>query len=150
MNAKHFNICEPYKVRNLLNLTPIINETGFIKVKVITELGDIPLEGSTVTVYASLAELVPIETVTTDENGDAPILEIPVAYNPDIATMDPEYPYTDYNIRVLHENYYPVLIYDIQVFPNITTDFIVNMTRIPVEAPYPRRERTTTIPRIGT
>jgi len=141
---------KPYKVRNLLNLTPIINETGFIKVKVITELGDLPLENSTVTVYASLDELVPIETVTTDENGDAPILEIPVAYNPNIAKMDPEYPYTDYNIRVLHENYYPILIYDIQVFPNITVDFIVNMNRIPADAPYPRRERTTIIPRIGT
>ncbi len=147
MNAKHINIYKPYKVCNLLKLTSIVNESGFIKVKVITELGNIPLEDSIVTVYASLDELVPIETVTTNENGDAPILKIPVAYNPDIAEMDPEYPYTDYNIRVLHENYYPVLIYDIQVFPNITTDFIVNMTRIPVNTSYPRRERTITIPR---
>ena len=148
MNDKHFNIYKPYKVRNLLSLTPIVNESGFIRVKVIAELGDIPLESSTITVYASLDELIAIETVATDENGDAPMLEIPVAYNPEIVEMDPEYPYTDYNIRVLHEGYYPVLIYNIQVFPNITTDFIVNMTRIPIEAPYPRRERTITIPAI--
>lgn len=149
MYSKYFNARKPYKAYNLLvkNLENI-NESGFIKVKVITELGDIPLDNSTVTVYALLDELVPIETVTTDINGDAPILEIPVAYNPEIARMDPEYPYTDYNVRVFHENYYPVLIYGIQVFPNIITEFIVNMTRIPVDAPYPRRERTITIPLI--
>ncbi|HAQ40445.1 MAG TPA: hypothetical protein DCM73_06160 [Clostridiales bacterium] len=129
------------------NLITPISESGFIKVRVITELGAIPLEGSTVTIYASLNELVPIETVTTDENGNAPILKIPVAYNPEVTEMNPNYPYTDYNIRVLHEGYYPILIYNIQVFPNITTDFIVNMTRIPFNAPYPRRERTITIPR---
>ncbi|WMJ78778.1 MULTISPECIES: hypothetical protein [unclassified Sedimentibacter] len=147
MNAKHFNLHKPYKVHNLLNLIPI-TETGFIKVKVITEFENIPLENSIITIYASLDELIPIETVTTDGNGDAPVIEIPVAYNPNIAEMSPEYPYTDYNIRVMHENYYPVLIYDIQVFPNITTNFIVHMNRIPTNAPYPRKERTTIIPRI--
>lgn len=149
MNSKYFDARKPYKAYNLLVKNfKINNESGFIKTKVITELGDIPLENSTVTVYASLDELVPIETVTTDENGDAPILEIPVIYNPEITGMNPEYPYTDYNLMVLHENYYPVLIYDIQVFPNITTEFIVNMTRVPIDAPYPRRERTIIIPTI--
>jgi len=73
------------------NLITPISESGFIKVRVITELGAIPLEGSTVTIYASLNELVPIETVTTDENGNAPILKIPVAYNPEVTEMNPKY-----------------------------------------------------------
>ena len=39
---------------------------GYLKIRVVTELGDYPIEGATVTIYASLDELVPVQTVTTD------------------------------------------------------------------------------------
>ena len=153
MNYKNINNCKPYRAYNLLakNLDniDISDEFGFIKVRVITELGKLPLKDASVTVYASLNELVEIETVKTDEMGNTPIIKLPVSYNPKDVKMDIEYYYTDYNIRVLLENYYPIVIYDIQVFPDITTEFDINLTRIPVNAPYPRRERTTTIPRIN-
>lgn len=138
--------------KNLLEKTAVANinneENGYLKVRVVTELGNYPIRGATVTVYASLDELVPIQTVTTDSMGYAPLISLPVRYNPEVRGMDPVYYYTDYNLNVTYNYYYPTLIYNIQVFPGITTEFDVNMTPVPATDPYPEREKQIILPRI--
>ena len=124
------------------------NENGYLKVRVVTELRNYPISGATVTVYASLEELVPIMTVTTDSMGYAPLITLPVSYNPEIREMDPVYFYTNYNLNATFNYYYPTLIYNIQVFPGITTEFDVNMTPVPSTDPYPEGERQIILPRI--
>lgn len=120
---------------------------GFIKIRVTTELGKFPLEGARVTIYASLDEVTPIETVTTDALGLTPVIQLPVAYNPEIEAMDPVYYYTIYHFSVSMNYYYPTAIYEIQVFPGITTEFEINMNPVPVIDPFPGREELI-IPRI--
>lgn len=150
MIYKTIDASKPYKAYNLLiEKLENINEFGYIKVRVITELGKVPLKDATVSVYASLNELIKIETFTTDEMGNAPIIKLPVAYNPLNLQMDPNYYYTDYNLVIELENYYTVAIFDIQIFPDITTVFDINMTKVPAETPYPRKKKTTIIPRIN-
>jgi len=121
---------------------------GYLKIRVVTELGDYPIEGATVTIYASLDELVPVQTVTTDSMGYAPLITLPVSYNPNVEEMDPRFYYTDYNLNVEFNYYYPTLVYDIQVFPGITTEFVVNMTHIPPTDSAPYGEKKIVIPRI--
>ena len=150
MPHKIIDARKPYKAYNTLaEKLENTDEFGYIIVRVITELGKVPLKDVKISVYASLNELVKIETVTTDEMGNAPLIKLPVAYNPQNLQMSPTYYYTDYNIVAQLENYYTVAIYDIQIFPDITTRFDINMTKVPVETPYPRKERTIIIPRIN-
>lgn len=126
------------------------SENGFVKIRVTTGLGKFPLNGARVSVYASPDESEPVETVTTDDMGYAPLLTLPVIYNPEIEGMDPVYYYTDYILGISFNHYYPTAIYSVQVFPNITTEFDVNMTPVPAIDPYPERERQIIIPHIGT
>ncbi len=123
-------------------------ENGYIKIRVVTELGKYPLSGARVTVYASLEELVPVEITTTDSMGYAPVISLPVSYNPGISTMDPVYYYTTYHLSVNFSFYYPTAIHNIQVFPGITTEFNVNMTPVPSIEPNPYREVEILIPDI--
>jgi hypothetical protein len=125
------------------------SEQGYLKIRVSTGLGKLPLRGAKVTVYVSLDELVPIQTVTSDENGNCPIITLPVYYNPEIKEMDPIYFYTDYNFSVSFNNYYPVATYSVQVFPGITTEFDVNMNPVPAIDPFINREQQIVIPRIN-
>lgn len=129
-------------------LAPDREANGYLKIRVVTELGDYPIEGATVTVYASLDELVPVQTVTTDSMGYTPLIALPVSYNPTIEEMDSKYYYTDYNLNVEFSYYYPTLVYDIQVFPEVTTEFVINMTRIPPTDAAPYGEKKIVIPRI--
>ena len=125
------------------------SEHGFIKIRVSTGLGKLPLNGAKVTVYVALEELVPIETVTSDEMGNCPIITLPVYYNPEIKEMDPVYFYTNYVFSVSFNNYYPVATYSVQVFPGITTEFDVNMNPVPAVDPYINREQQIVMPRIN-
>ncbi|HAQ41154.1 MAG TPA: hypothetical protein DCM73_10200 [Clostridiales bacterium] len=124
-------------------------ENGYVKLKVATDLGNFPLSGAKVTVYSADGGSEPITTVTTDAMGYAPLLTLPVIYNPEIEGMDPIYYYTDYNLSVSFNYYYPTAIYNVQVFPNITSEFEVNMTPVPAIDPYPDREEQIVIPHIG-
>lgn len=124
------------------------DENGYLKVRVVTELGNYPISGATVTVYAALDELTPVQTVTTDEMGYAPLIKLPVVYNPEIREMDPVYFYTSYNLDVSFNYYYPTMIYNIQVFPGITTEFDVNMTPVPATEPDTGERKQIVLPRI--
>ncbi len=134
---------------NLLRKASVNNgENGYIQIRVTTGLGEFPLEGARVTVYALLDEQTPIQTVTSDEEGNCPIIALPVSYNPDIAGMDPVYYYTDYSFSVSYNQYYPTAVYSVQVFPGITTKFEINMNPVPAFDPYVNRIDQTVIPRI--
>ena len=137
--------------KNLLKSTAVASDNesnGYLKIRVVTELGDYPIDGATVTVYASLDELVPVQTVTTDSTGYAPLITLPVSYNANVEEMDSRYYYTDYNLNVEFTYYYPTLVYDIQVFPGVTTELVVNMTHIPPTDAAPYGEKKIVIPKI--
>lgn len=142
----------PQEIFNYYNINKVVssgNETnGYLKIQVVTELGNYPIVGADITVYASLDKLVPVHNVTTDSMGYAPLITLPVSYNPKVEEMDSEFYYTDYNLNVVFNYYYPMLVYNIQVFPGITTEFIVNMTHIPSTDAVPNGEKKLVLPKI--
>jgi hypothetical protein len=149
MTSKKINSLKPYKATNILIKKANSNEKyGFMRIRTITELGTTPVENASVTVYATLDEAVPLSTHLSDSNGLVPLFIVPVSYDPKDIKMDPVYYFTEYDIKVSHEDYYNVFIYGIQMFPNITTNFDINLTKIPPERVLPSRERIIHIPKI--
>jgi hypothetical protein len=126
------------------------NEKGFLKIRVTTGLGKYPIGGAKVTVYAPKGgDLVPIQTETTDSQGNCPIIQLPVRYDPEVENMDPVYYYTDYSFSVANNNYYPTATYSVQMFPGITTEFDVNMNPVPAVDRYTDRSEQVTIPKLN-
>jgi hypothetical protein len=70
--------------------------------------------------------------LVTDISGQVPKITLPVAYSPDNPLESVKYYFTTYNLRVQAEQYYPVNVLDVRVFPGITTNYRIDM--IPVMA----------------
>ncbi|WMJ78899.1 MULTISPECIES: carboxypeptidase-like regulatory domain-containing protein [unclassified Sedimentibacter] len=106
-------------------------EVGYISVGVFTASGALPVEDAVVTVYTldENNEENVITHLVTDANGQVPTIELPVLYD---GTASGGRSYTTYNLRIQAINYYTVNILDFRVFPDITTNFTIDM--IPVAA----------------
>ena len=92
---------------------------GTIKVSVVSALGLIPVTGATVTISYTGDPNAPIETLTTDESGQTPTVELPAP--PVELSLDSsatEQPYSEYNIQVTAEGYEPILVSGSEILPN--------------------------------
>lgn len=109
-------------------------EVGYISVGVFTASGALPVEDAVVTVYIldDEGEENVISHLVTDANGQVPTIELPVYYDSLNPLESSKYYFSTYNLRVQAINYYTVNILDFRVFPNTTTNFMVEM--IPVAA----------------
>ncbi len=109
-------------------------ETGYIAVGVFTALGALPVENALVTVYDILenGEEHLHGKLTTDSSGRIPDIELPVVHNPLNPLESTKYYFTTYNLRAQANNYYTVNVLGIRIFPNIKTNYRIDM--IPVVA----------------
>lgn len=109
-------------------------EVGYISVGVFTASGALPVEDAVVTVYVrdeSGVEEV-LSHLVTDANGQVPIIELPVIYDRLNPFESYEYYFATYNLRVQAINYYTFNIQDVRIFPETTTNYMVEL--IPVAA----------------
>jgi len=108
------------------------SDAGVIEVRVFTALGALPVKDATVTVYRYIGESAESEfkKVTTNVNGTAPAIELPVTYEMDNPSVSPEYYFTHYNLRVEALGYYTIHIVNIHVFPKTEILFNVNLTPV--------------------
>jgi 5-hydroxyisourate hydrolase-like protein (transthyretin family) len=154
-NKNQYEYIKPYRVRNMMVKAlevqpqpPIINqepvpdnqleveqpveteEVGYINVGVFTASGALPIQDAVVTVYHTYdeGEEHVLYHIVTDESGRVPTMEIPIEYTGE--GQQTNFIYSTYNLRVQAIGYYTVNILDVQVFPNISTDFRINL--IPV------------------
>ena len=85
--------------------------TGTLQISVVSALGMSPIPGATVTISYTGAPDSPIETLTTDESGQTPEINLKappreLSLTPDIT----EQPYSEYNIQVTAEGFETVLV----------------------------------------
>ena len=85
--------------------------TGTLQISVVSALGMSPISGATVTISYTGDPDSPIETLTTDESGQTPEINLKappreVSLTPDIT----EQPYSEYNIQVTAEGFETVLV----------------------------------------
>ena len=85
--------------------------TGTLQISVVSALGMSPIPGATVTISYTGGPDSPIETLTTDESGQTPEINLKappreLSLTPDIT----EQPYSEYNIQVTAEGFETVLV----------------------------------------
>lgn len=84
---------------------------GTIRISVVSALGLLPIEGATVTISYTGDPNSPIQTLTTDNSGNTPTIDLPAP--PVELSLDSSaeaQPYSEYNIQVNAEGYEPVLV----------------------------------------
>ncbi len=130
--------CRTYK--KVTNKSSTLKEKGKLSVKIINKFTKEPVTFVSATVYLLTFEGLYSEHGTadlvarhiTDENGKIPIIELPV-----IDRVN-SHPSTQYYMTVNHFRYHPVNLMNIQIYPNITTDYDVHLT--PITSPHPDYE----------
>lgn len=125
------NSIKPYFAKNMIiNATETTDETGFITVNTFTALGALPVSNAEVSVYTWNEEegYSLIKSVVTDSSGKAPPIELPVLINRG-KTFDEEQ--TEYHLVVRGLGFHTIIIIHVEVFPDITTQFNVNLTPVP-------------------
>ena len=122
-----FNTFKPYKAKNLLlKKAEQSIETGFVIVNVYTALGAIPISNAEVSVYTWTEENGRnlIKTVYTDISGKAPRIELPVLFEGNETRAE-------YQLAVIVEGYHTTIVINVKIYPDITTQFSINLTPVP-------------------
>ncbi len=103
------------------------SEVGYINVGVFTASGALPVPDAVVTLYHTYetGEEHVLYHLVTDESGIIPTMEVPVEFQG--ADQQTEHYYSTYNLRIQADGYYPYNLLDIQVFPDIATNYRINM-----------------------
>jgi len=121
-------------------------EVGYINVGVFTASGALPVPDAVVTLYHTYedGEQHVLYHFVTDESGLVPVMEVPVEYQGEGQPTDY---FSTYNLRVQAMGYYTYNILDIQVFPNITTNYRINLIPAAQGGNNSMPEQTVVIPR---
>lgn len=117
---------------NYINVseTENTNSSGFIRLNIINQADGTPVPNATITIY-----------VTDGANRDIPVMHLITTINPirielpmanELGTQiaGPEYDFSTYNLRVDAFGYFSTAIYNIRLFPNITTNFNIAMSSV--------------------
>lgn len=135
----------PYHYINMLETSPQLSP-GFISIHVINQVDKKPIAGATITVYVTdgTNRAIPILLLLTNLN---PIkFELPMASDLGTQIVGPIYNFSTYNLRVDAFGYFSTNVFNIRLFPNITTDFDIVMTPITQIVPSPPIEKRIDIP----
>lgn len=118
----------PSQYANILETTT--NNTGFLRLNIIDQSTGRPISNATITIY-----------VTNGTNKDIPIIhlittinpvriELPMAYDIGTQIVGPEYNFSTYNLRVDAFGYFSSNVYNIRLFPNVTSEFKISMVPV--------------------
>lgn len=90
---------------------------GSLQVSVVSTLGLIPVVGATVEISYTGDPDSPIVTLTTDDSGQTPTIELPTPpLELSLDSSAEEQPYSEFNIKVTAEGYEPVLVSGSEMF----------------------------------
>lgn len=106
-----------------------IRHFGRLSITVKNKLTDMPVSFAVVSIYYLIIKGLYGEQGEshlfvrhiTDENGKIPVVELPII---DRATS----PYSQYYMTINHFRYYPVHAMNIQMYPNVTTEYNILLT----------------------
>ena len=95
---------------------------GFLKVKVSTARGAIPLQGAKVAVRGTTADDSGIiALLTTDQGGLTPTIALPAPAKADSESPGNIRPYSEYNLEVTLDGYQTQYYYNLPIFATITS-----------------------------
>lgn len=110
--------------------------TGFMRLHIIDKVTGQDIPYATITVYVTDEERrdIPIMHLVTTINPAR--IELPIANKLGTLIRGPEYDFSTYNISMDIFGYFTNIIYNNRLFPNVTTDFVIEM--IPITQPQPQ------------
>lgn len=111
---------------------------GQLKIQVTSRLGAVPISNATIEIsYTGDPDSV-LETVTTDENGQTPAVDLPAP--PVEYSMSPgeNQPYSEYNLKVISSDYEPVTISGAQILSGV--EGLQSVSMVPEETSAPSEE----------
>lgn len=121
---------KPYRAKNMLvKKLEVKDKTGFLSISVVSKEDYEPINNAEVTIYlyvtrglySEAATENILETYKTDQNGKIPTVQLPVIHE-----LGNEEENTDqYHVRVEKVGYYPVIVMNIEIFPDLTTEYNV-------------------------
>lgn len=119
--------------------TPDHSSEGGLQISVISTLGLFPIQNATVTISYTGAPQQVLMTLVTNESGQTPLIQLPA---PDAEySLEPEQlvqPYSEYNIQVSAEGYYPILVSGTEILAGEKALQPIRLT--PVESSIPATE----------
>ena len=119
------------KAQQMLQAPP---EQGELRIVVVSEIGLIPVVNATVTISYTGEPSSPLMTLTTDENGQTPLIDLPApALEYSLTPEQLVQPYSEYNITVTADGYEPVLVSGTEILPHVTAIQPIRLT--PLEEP---------------
>lgn len=133
-NKKCRGIIMPeYPVRKAQQEAQAPASEGELRISVISSVGMIPIKNATVTISYTGDPQPPLMTLTTNESGQTPPVNLPA---PNVEySLEPEQlvqPYSEYNIEVTAPGYEPVLVSGTEILPHVTA--IQPISMVPVES----------------
>jgi hypothetical protein len=147
-NMDKYSCINPYRniCQNQNTLPKNQNATGFMRLHIIDQVSQMDIPYATITIY-----------VTDEVNRDIPIMHLVTTINPvrielpianELGTLiqGPEYKFSTYNVSVDIFGYFTNIIYNNRLFPNVTTDFKIEMIPITYIQPQPIIEERLDIP----
>lgn len=136
-----FDASKPYRAKNMIvKKLETAPATGFLDVRVVSSEENEPISSAKVTLYLfeirglyreSAIENEIISNLT-DESGKVPIMELPVIHE----FGNPEENLDEYHMRVEATGYYPLVVMNIEIFPDVTTAFNVRLNHIVTGEPH--------------
>lgn len=108
-------------------------DTGRLQVRVNSSIGTLPVENASIQVSLSGDPESPVENLTTNNDGQSEVLDLPAP--PLEYSMEPstEQPYAEYTIRVSADGYEPATFTGSQILPDVTA--LQNVVLTPVTSP---------------
>lgn len=118
-----------------------VEEYGYLEISVYDDAVNEPIKNAVVKVYLltisglyqERGEGKLITSVRTEDNGYAPLLRLPVLNR----TQKPikENVNSIYMLTINAEGYYGAYAFDIQIYPNVTTSYSINLHHVDIDAP---------------
>ncbi len=112
------------------NYAPVLEsnyDTGFLRLNIINQSNGTPVSNATITIYVTDGNQrdIPVMHLITTIN---PVrIELPMANELGTLIVGPEYDFSTYNLRVDAFGYLASNVYNIRLFPNVTTDIVISM-----------------------
>lgn len=144
--CKYLNSYRNFYPSQNVNMLEEIKGTGFVRLSIINQITKEPISYATITFYVTdgAQRDIPIMHLVTTIN---PVrIELPMANELGTQIAGPEYDFSTYNISVDVFGYFTRIIYNIRLFPNTTTDFVIEMVPITRVSEQPSIEERTDIP----
>ena len=123
-------------------------DQGKIVVRVQTALGALPVSEAAVIVSANRngnSEIVTFQL--TDKSGKTPEFSVSAPPKSDSQSPSETLPFSDYDITIRHPQYYTAIIQNVQVFGDVLTILVAELTPLPELVNETTTTTTITIPR---